>query len=204
MIFDGKSTLGDDEFEREAVWIKEFNSNTNYNAIKIESITRECPDVSVDPVDPAASEEDKAIAQGKILDACKIHSKIYKLDSGDKAKQIKQIFEEDDKMTKFNANLESLEDYKRLLASYGGFNIYINNIEKGDKNIAILDYDASFHVETFTFDMREHEFSDLEIRLQEYEIENEDAGSKWNTFLDKIRPPPTAEEVVGGMKGEAI
>ena len=62
MIFDGKSTLGDDEFEREAVWIKEFNSNTNYNAIKIESITRECPDVSVDPVDPAASEEDKAIA----------------------------------------------------------------------------------------------------------------------------------------------
>ena len=36
------------------------------------------------------------------------------------------------------------------------------------------------------------------------EIENEDAGSKWNTFLDKIRPPPTAEEVVGGMKGEAI
>ena len=84
------------------------------------------------------------------------YSKIYKLDPTSRKSAAVQIkgFIENDFLVKYNANIDDLEEYRTKLTSYKGFNVYINSITEGAANLAILEYDGAFHVETFTFDMR--------------------------------------------------
>jgi len=50
--------------------------------------------------------------------------------------------------------------HKKKIMDAGGFSISINDVATGQYNMAVIDYDTSFHVETYTFEMARHSHFD--------------------------------------------
>jgi hypothetical protein len=159
-----------------------FDTDDNFDAIKIES-----GDAAAAPpagVDCGATPNDPGCLPS--------YSKVYKIDKKKNlSTQIKAFLEKDFLVT-YNTNIGVLEEYRTKLKEAKGFNVYINDVVEGNKNLDIIKYDRSFHVETFTFDMKDYNFNKLEIRTQDYDAPT---GTKWTAFIDAIKGDPAGAAV---------
>jgi hypothetical protein len=117
--------------EEASVYAYKFHNDKNFNAIKIES-----------------NDGDES---SSLLPS---YSKVYKLKMNvELTGQIKN-FIENDFMFKFNSNIDDLNLYKDKIKKKKGFSIFINSVEEGNKNLKIIEFDQSFHIESYTFDMK--------------------------------------------------
>ena len=160
-IFDGTADFGDSSSADKA-WAQRFQDDTNYNTIKIESADRSYSrvyDLSGDSVE---------------IDGAEVLMT--------KEKQVEHYLKNDfflKYVPTTDGAAANFDAYKKKITDAGGFSVFINNVATGERELAIIDYDRSFHVETYTFDMAAHsDFDPQQIARQDYETTTADR-KKW-------------------------